>query len=130
MAFPLTFFRNLGELLFFLCLLFTHKRKIESDLPPWMIVEERVSHKNTIEHFPIENVTLMWLDIQLAAQGGCRCSLSHHGSSLLMRLQCSWGEVFSFHEQSSCACGILVGPAREHCRRWCNLGFQHVAFGF
>lgn len=65
MAFPLTCFLNLGELLFFLCLLFTHKRKIESDLPPWMIVEERVSHKNTIEHFPIENVTLMWLDIQL-----------------------------------------------------------------
>lgn len=54
MVFPLTFFLNLGELLFFPCLLFTHKRKIESDLPPWTIVEERVSHKNTIEHFPIE----------------------------------------------------------------------------
>lgn len=131
MAFPLpTCFLNLGELLFFLCLLFTHKRKIESDSPPWMIVGERVPHKNAIEHFPIEHVTLMRLDIQLAAQGGCRCSLPHHGSSLVMRLQCSWEEVFSFHEQSSCACGFVVSSAREHRRRWCRLGFQHVALRF
>lgn len=111
-AFPLTFFLNLGDLLFFLCLLFIHYRKIARDLPPWMIMEkEHTSHTNTIEHFPIEYVRPTGLDISWSHREAA--DVHYH----IMEAHCSWGDTFSFYKQSSCACGISVSRAKEHCKR-------------
>lgn len=84
------------------------RRKAGSDLPLWMVVRRKACITKMLSSaLPIEYVTLMQPDIQLVAQGGCRCSLSHHRSSLMMSLKCSWGRRALLPKQTSRACGIL-----------------------
>lgn len=88
--------------------------KVGSDLPFWMIVKRKAYIiKMLLSALAIEYVKLMRPDVQLVAQGGCKCSLAHHRSSPMMPLKCSRGGVFSFPKQASSACGILVSLARD-----------------
>lgn len=99
--------------------------KVGSDLPFWTIVKRKAYIiKMLSSALAIEYVKLMRPDVQLVAQGGCKCSLAHHRSSRMMPLKCARGGVFSFPKQASSACGVLVSLAREpSMRTLCSVVF-------